>query len=157
MGREPVVYLERKSKTGDWVSKRRTKVEGRRVTPSRRPARRSRLARVLVSATRGFPPTPPTWRVSYDRVAHVGPGANGTLRLTLDRQVQSGPAVGWEIKELPAPGPALAENVIVELKYRAAMPATFKGLLVEMGLLPRQASKYRLGVASFDDSRRNDG
>jgi hypothetical protein len=40
----------------------------------------------------------------------------------------------------------LAGEDIVELKYRAALPALFKGLLAEAGLSPSQASKYRLGV-----------
>ena len=150
-GSEPVVYLERKSKTGDWVAKRRTAVDAlelpRLSDPSSDPSWpgfwfRRRLA---------FRSLRPSWRVSYDRVAHVGPGANGAvLGVTLDRHIRSGPATGWEIDELPRARPALSEKVIVELKYRAAMPGAFKGLLVELGLLPRQASKYRLGVTAWD-------
>jgi hypothetical protein len=148
-GAEPVVYLERKSKTGDWVSKRRTKVEAAELPRLAEPLEDPGWPGFWFRRRVAFRRLQPTWRVSYDRVAHVGAGTNGTLRLTLDRQIQSGPAIGWEITELSDARPALSDQVIVELKYRAAMPASFKGLLVEMGLLPRQASKYRLGVASF--------
>ena len=149
-GAEPVVYLERKTKTGDWVAKRRTKVAADELSRlDEFPADpgwpgfwfRRRLA---------FRRLRPTCRVSYDRVAHVGPGPNGLLRLTLDRNIHTAPAVGWEIADFPAPRPALTERVIVELKYRAAMPAAFKTLLVDLGLAPRQASKYRLGVAAWE-------
>jgi hypothetical protein len=149
-GSEPVVYLERKSKTADRVAKRRSKVPADELT---------RLDEVTLDPAwpgfwfrrrLAFRRLRPAWRVSYDRVAHVGPGHNGLLRMTLDRRVSGGPADGWSIDELPAARPALAGTVIVELKYKAAMPAVFKALLVDLGLLPRQASKYRLGVVAWE-------
>jgi hypothetical protein len=149
-GAEPVVYLERKSKTGDWVAKRRTKVEAIELPRLTDPLVDPRWPGFWFRRRLAFRRLQPSWRVSYDRVAHVGPGVNGTLRLTLDRQVHCAPAAGWEIAELSGARPALAEQVIVELKYRAAMPAAFKALLADLGLLPRQASKYRLGVTAWD-------
>ena len=46
--------------------------------------------------------------------------------------------------------PALDGAVIVELKFRAALPAMFKGLLVVLGLGPRPTSKYRLGMTALN-------
>jgi VTC domain len=149
-GAEPFVYLERKSKTRDWVAKRRTKIAFDELPRLFESPADPRWAGFWFRRRLVFRRLQPTWRVSYDRVAHVGKGVNGTLRLTLDRHVNCAPANSWEIEELPESRPALADRVIVELKFRAAMPATFKGLLVELGLLPRQASKYRLGVAAFN-------
>jgi hypothetical protein len=155
-GFEPLVYLERKSRTGDRVVKRRTRIVGDELTllaaglddwgwPGHWFRRRLEF--------RGLRPT---CRVSYDRVAHVGRSPTGTLRLTLDRHVRCAPADGLAVGELPVAGhplagrPALNGEVIVELKYREAMPALFKGLLIELGLAPRQASKYRLGATAWD-------
>ena len=149
-GGEPVVYLERKTKTGDWVAKRRTKIAADELTRLTEVPVDPRWPGYWFRRRLAFRRLQPTCRVSYDRVAHVGPGPNGLLRLTLDRHIRTGPAVGWEIAELAAPRPTLAEQVIVELKYRAAMPAAFKTLLVDLGLAPRQASKYRLGVAAWE-------
>jgi hypothetical protein len=151
-GAEPVVYLERKSKTGDWVAKRRTKVEAVELPRLNERLGDARWPGFWFRRRLAFRGLRPSWRVTYDRVAHVGPGANGALRLTHDRQVRCAPACGWEIAELADARPALAEQVIVELKYRAAMPAEFKGLLVDLGLFPRQASKYRLGVTAWESN-----
>jgi hypothetical protein len=45
--------------------------------------------------------------------------------------------------------PILNENVILELKYRAALPALFKRLIQEFGLNPGRVSKYRTAVAAW--------
>jgi hypothetical protein len=148
-GAEPIVYLERKSKTDDWVAKRRTKIASEELSRLAEFPADAKWAGFWYRRRLAFRRLQPTWRVSYDRVAYVGPGLNGSLRLTLDRQVRCAPATGWESEEWAAGRAALADQVIVELKYRAAMPAAFKGLLVELGLLPRQASKYRMGVATW--------
>jgi hypothetical protein len=151
-GAEPVLFLERKTRVGDRVVKRRTRIEDTDLI---------RLAGGLADPTwsghwfhrrlsvRGLRPA---CRVSYDRVAHIDAGANGPLRLTLDRRVHCALADDFAIAELPIAKPALNGEVIVELKYRTAMPALFKDLLVELGLAPRPTSKYRLGVAACNGS-----
>jgi hypothetical protein len=149
-GTEPFVFLERKTKTGDWVAKRRTKIDDgelmRLFAAPADPAWPGHWFRRRL-AVRGLRPS---CQVSYDRVAHISPGPIGALRLTLDRQVQCAPAAGWGLGELPSARPALHDDVIVELKYRAAMPAVFKALLAHLGMCPQQTSKYRLGVAAWE-------
>jgi hypothetical protein len=148
-GAESFVFLERKSKTGDRVTKWRTRVADVELTwLDDLPAdpgwaghwfrRRLRM--------RGLRPT---CQVSYDRVAHVGADPAGPLRLTLDYRVRCAPADGWQPDEPRAGQPALADEVIVELKYRSALPALFQLLLAEVGLSPSPASKYRLGVRTW--------
>jgi hypothetical protein len=149
-GSEPVVYLERKTKGGDRVAKRRSKVSADELARLEEITLDPKWPGFWFRRRLAFRKLRPAWRVSYDRVAHVGPGPNGLLRMTLDRRVSGGPAEGWTIEELSAPRPAIDGQVIVELKYKAAMPAVFKSLLVDLGLLPRQASKYRLGVSAWD-------
>jgi hypothetical protein len=94
-GDEPFVFLERKTKTGDRVAKRRTRVADDELarldgfSPDADWAGhwfRRRLG------TRGLRPS---YQVSYDRVAHVGHSADGPLRLTLDHRVRCVPADGW--------------------------------------------------------------
>jgi hypothetical protein len=149
-GAEPVVYLERKSKTGDRVVKRRTKVPVEDLCRLDEVPADPKWPGFWFRRRLTFRRLRPAWRVTYERVAHVGPGPNGMLRMTLDRQVSGAPADGWAIEELPLARPALPGQLIVELKYKAAMPAVFKGLLVDLHLLPKQASKYRLGVSAWD-------
>jgi len=148
-GAEPTVFLERKSKLGDRVSKRRTQVPDTDL---------ARLGdafgdpdwaghwyhqRLLVRQLR------PTCQISYERVAYVGACAEGPLRLTLDRHIHCVPADGWSPDGARSGLPILAGQVILELKYSAALPAPFKRLIAEMALAPSQVSKYRLGVQSW--------
>jgi hypothetical protein len=149
-GSEPLVYLERKSRTGDRVAKRRTKITGTELPLLAAAADNFAWAGQWFRRRVEFRGLRPTCRVSYDRAAHVGRSPTGSLRLTLDRHVRCAPADGLAVGDLPLARPALNGEVIVELKYREAMPALFKGLLIELGLSPRQASKYRLGAAAWD-------
>jgi hypothetical protein len=150
-GGEQVVYLERKTRVGDRVMKRRTRVAceylDRLVEPNGDATwaghwywRRLRLRELR-----------PACRLSYDRCAFVASGAQGAIRLTLDRQVGCLPSDGLMPGEMSGARPVLNSSVILELKYRAAMPAIFKTLLVDMALVPRATSKYRLSVAAMAD------
>lgn len=142
----PGLFLERKSKAGDRVAKRRTSIPEEDLARLRQPEldpawsghwfHRRMLLRQLQ----------PALRICYDRVAHIGTSAEGPLRLTLDHNIHCVPAEDWDVGE-PAGGlPLLHEQVILELKYRSSLPALFKRLLHEMGLNPSPVSKYRLGV-----------
>jgi hypothetical protein len=148
-GDEPVVYLERKTRVGDRVVKRRTKVGydelGRLLDPRGDAAWHAHWywRRLALRALR------PSCRLSYDRAAFVTSGPNGTIRLTLDRAVACAPADKLVLEELSNGQPVLDRAVILELKFRVAMPAIFKRLLEDVGLAPRATSKYRLGLATF--------
>jgi hypothetical protein len=50
----------------------------------------------------------------------------------------------------PDPGiPVLADQLILELKYRGTPPAIFRQLVEEFALSPQATSKYRLGVGAL--------
>ena len=142
----PGLFLERKSKSGDRVSKRRTPIPDADLDRLRQPAPEPSWAghwfhhRILLRQLR------PACRICYDRTAFVGTSLEGPLRLTLDRDIRCAPADGWVMGDFEEGLSLLREQAILELKFRIALPALFKRLMHEMGLNPSPVSKYRLGI-----------
>jgi hypothetical protein len=65
------------------------------------------------------------------------------LRLTLDRHVHGVLSWDWSLAPLEGGLPALSRQVILELKFRAALPVPFKELVAALRLGPASVSKYR--------------
>jgi hypothetical protein len=140
------VYLERKTKAGDRVTKRRVQVEGSEV---------SRLAGDNVDAAWtgmwfhqriAVRRLQPAMLIAYDRIACVGTCAEGPLRLTIDRDVHGVPVADWAI-DGGVNGHSrsvLANQTILELKFLRALPLPFKDLVRDFSLSPTIVSKYRL-------------
>ena len=144
----PTLFLERKCKVKGRVRKRRTEVRPEELEqlaaadldptwPGRWFARRMAL-RGLV----------PTCLISYERVARVGAGLAGPLRMTVDRSFLCRPSSTLAVPHLGEGEVLFAGQGVVELKYRVTMPPLFKSLLRELGLTPARASKYRSGIKS---------
>ena len=90
----------------------------------------------------------PVCQITYHRTARVLETADGPARLTLDCDLRTTPASGVVFAD--ATGlPFLDNEMILELKYRVRLPATFRRLVEEFGLTPQTASKYRLGMAAL--------
>ncbi len=148
-GAEAVVYLERKKRSGDEVSKRRAAVAegelallgGAGVDPDW--AGEWFRQRVQAGGLR------PVCLVGYERMAYMGASPEGPLRLTLDRGLHCLPACGWRLEDVRDGRPLLEGQAVLELKFRGAMPLPFKRLLEELRLAPAAASKYRLGVRAW--------
>lgn len=148
-GNEARIYAECKSKSGDRVSKRRTLLSpeelGRLWEPQAdlaTPAgwfHRRLLARQLR----------PRCVIGYERAAYVGAGPSGPVRLTLDRHIQCALSDGLDMSVLRPGIPLLADEVVLELKFRSAMPVLFKELIARMSLSPACISKYRLGMDAW--------
>jgi VTC domain len=148
-GTERGVFLERKAKSGDRVAKRRTLICDEELSRLRETTteeawpgvwfHRRVLARRLA----------PRCVISYERVAHVGMSMEGPIRLTLDRNVHCALTEGYDFHATTSSIPLLTHLVILELKFRRAMPALFKGLIQEMGLHPTGVSKYRAGIEAW--------
>jgi hypothetical protein len=136
------VFVERKSKSGDRVVKRRTALPldelprfGEALALLSWPGywfhRRLRLLQLA-----------PACRIAYERTAFVGAG--GALRLTLDRNVCGVLAVAWNVEPVDGGRPLLEGRVILEFKFAATLPLMFKQLAAELRLAPARISKYRL-------------
>jgi hypothetical protein len=143
-GSVPWAFLERKSKEADRVAKKRTPIPEEELAllahPTSRvkwPGRwfhRSLLAYRLL----------PVCRVTYQRMAFAGSRAEGPLRLTLDQHVHGTVTDEWDLAPAEGGLPLLAGQVILEFKFRGALPALFQELVRELGLSPSTVSKYRL-------------
>jgi hypothetical protein len=143
------VFLERKTRQSDRVCKRRAVVPGEELgllaDPTAAPGwsgewfHRSLLVRGLR----------PTCLVGYQRTAYMGASAEGPLRLTLDRGVRGLPVHDWEVGPCRDGLPLPAGQVIVEFKFRAALPVLFKELVREFRLQPGGVSKYRLCMQAW--------
>lgn len=137
------VFLERKTKRGDRVRKRRTVIPDGELALLANPLslvdwpghwfHRYLLRRGLS----------PTCRITYDRVALVGLSADGPLRLTFDRQIRGALTAAWDLSAVDAGPVILPDYVIVEFKYRAFLPALFKEIIQAQRLTPSPVSKYR--------------
>lgn len=87
----------------------------------------------------------PVCQISYQRLARVSMRDTGPIRLTLDEDVRT--VTTEQIGFADAQGlPVLPHKMVLELKYRTALPAVFKQLVEEFTLTPQRVSKYRFAV-----------
>jgi hypothetical protein len=144
----PDVFLERKLRRPGVLAKRRTPVPGGELLRLERDdvvdwEGRWFHRRMMLRGLR------PVCELSYHRVARQGGSASGPIRLTLDddlRALRSG-HLGFTGGDGV---PFATDQVVLELKFRAEVPAAFKRLVEEFGLQPQAASKYRMGIAAVD-------
>lgn len=148
-GDSPTVFLERKFRTERLLAKRRTTVP-LEILPELQDAamepgwvghwfhQRLHLRRLH-----------PLMQLSYDRVARVSAGANGPMRLTIDRNFRALPLADFAF--MPPIGLSFLEQAcIIEVKYQVALPALFKELAAAFGLNVQKVSKFRAAVRSLD-------
>ncbi len=143
-------FLERKLRKPNLLVKRRTQVGldvvaalGSGRVPVGSPARwfADRLAMRRLA---------PSCLISYHRTARGLPTPTGLARLTVDEGLHVVPAVDFSLPDVGLGGePILPGRVILELKYRGALPEVFADLLRTFGLQWQTASKYRLGMAAL--------
>jgi hypothetical protein len=137
------VFLERKSKLGDRVRKKRVEVS------------REELCRLAEAQTN------PDWigswfhhrvlkrdlhpmvRVSYERTAFFGRAGVAPVRLTLDRNLIGAAASEWDVAPLREGLPLLHGAVLLEMKYHITMPEVFLDLVPHLPAQPARVSKYR--------------
>jgi hypothetical protein len=146
---EPRIYLERKTKDGDRVRKQRNAIPDEEL---------SLLAAPLSVTTwpghwfhrrlldRGLRPAA---LVVYHRTAFIGSGADGPFRLTLDHRLRGSRMGEWAVPAEDGGLPLLTGQVILELKFRIALPVLFKELVQSMRLSPSLVSKYRSCVSAW--------
>jgi len=146
-GQSDMVFLERKLRTNDLLSKRRTNV------------RLEDLPLLQVNDDDVDGTWPGHWfrkriqtrkleavcQISYNRTARVGVTDYGAIRLTLDTHLQASLVDGASFVAIDGSRP-VTESTIVEMKFRAGMPAVFKMLVEEFALKTQRLSKYRLAT-----------
>ncbi len=143
-GDEPRVFLERKLRTSSRLAKRPTDIPldellalkmadsaDDHISWFRRRVSVRRLA--------------PVCRVSYLRTARHAETEDGRMRLTLDYAMTASTADAFTL-ELSSPMALLTGQMILELKYRGAMPAVFRELAATFALRQGRSSKYRVAA-----------
>jgi hypothetical protein len=143
-----IVFLERKLRTKEMLSKRRSLV------------RIDELG-LLGAADRSWPQSwsgawfgdrlstrrlTPVCQVAYDRIARLTNTPYGIARLTLDANLRACPAFGFEFQSGDL-APVLPHQLILEMKFRMHMPAVFKAMVDEFQLNAGPVSKYRASLA----------
>lgn len=142
-GSQSQVFLERKTKVGQRVRKKRTTVApGDLATLSGFQPRdgwsgdwfhRQLLQRRLN----------PVCCVSYLRTAYIGTGDEGPIRLTFDRNLSGFASRTWMPVAAAESFSFLEGRVVCEFKFRGTMPALFKSTIQALHLSPCGNSKYR--------------
>jgi hypothetical protein len=94
----------------------------------------------------------PVCQVSYQRTARCLSRNGEAIRLTLDESVSVAPVTGPAFVT-EAGTRVLNGHMILELKFRNAMPALFKRLVEDLALEPRRVSKYRCGMVALANGR----
>jgi hypothetical protein len=143
-GPEPWAVLERQSKRGDRVETRCVCVPLEEVARLAHPESPGDWAGHWFHACLLDRWLEPACRVEYLRTTYAGTGAEGPLRLTLDRHVCGVLADGWDLDPVEGGLPLLPGRVLLEFRFHSALPAAAKDMMREFGLSPSPASKYRL-------------
>lgn len=143
------VFLERKTKRGDAVRKRRAAVPDTEVAMLAEAKAPPDWAGAWFHRRVHARGLRPACRIAYLRTAHVGDCAEGALRLTLDREVRGVMAQHWRATSVEGGLPLLHGRVILELKFLNALPLPFKELVEKLSLAPSPVSKYRLCVEAW--------
>jgi hypothetical protein len=138
------VFLERKTKRGDRVAKRRVAVPEDELAALTQPLCLADWPGNWFHQRLYQRRLQPACLVRYRRLAYGGCGPEGPLRLTLDRRLHGLPAHEWTLPAFGGGLPLLTGQVILEFKFRAALPTPFKELVRSMQLRPCAVSKYRL-------------
>lgn len=147
-GASSALFLERKRKENDRVSKRRTAIPEDELAilaaASSRVEWGGHWFQRMIHTRRLVPAA----CLAYRRTALVGHGPEGPVRVTMDRAIRGCPAEGWEVR---TPGPTrdlLPGQVVLELKFTGALPVACKRAMDQFRLTPTGVSKYRLWRAS---------
>jgi hypothetical protein len=140
---EERVYLERKTRRGDRVAKRRSDVALRELAA----LDREHVAgdwpgdwfHQFIAARR----LRPACRITYERTAYVQRGEHTPLRLTLDRRIRGAVTDSWDLTPIDEGHGILPDYVICEFKFRGALPNLFKNVICDLQLESGSVSKYR--------------
>jgi hypothetical protein len=143
-GDEPTAHLERKSKQDERVWKYRTAVPLGHLADLSADGTAVWFAREVADLN-----LRPVCRVTYDRVAFVGTGPAGPIRLTLDRAAVGAAADGCHPDPAAGGAALLGDEVIAEFKFLAGLPDLFRDVIVALRLLPSAVSKYRRCAAAI--------
>jgi hypothetical protein len=142
------VFLERKMRTRRVLSKRRTIVHSRELSRLAADYRDDAWAGAWFRERLHLRRFSPRIQISYHRTARVAETEVGTIRLTIDENLQALPSEDL-LFQTDCGNPILHDRAIVEFKFRVAMPAIFKLLAEQFAIEPQRTSKYRMAATAL--------
>jgi hypothetical protein len=142
-GDATTVYLERKSKRGLEVRKRRSTIALEELARFSRELSKQRWGGSWYHSQLLRNGLAPVCLLRYERLAFFGESEGGPFRLTFDRHVAGCLTNEWSLEPRGDMQPLLADHVVGELKYRGPLPALFKSVIEALRLVPVGVSKYR--------------
>lgn len=141
-GEGSLVYLERKRRRKDRVTKRRTPVAAGEL--GRLGAAGDDWAGAWFRGEIGARGFRPVCGLTYLRTAFFGAGETGPFRLTFDRGIRGVPRAEWSLGRVEGEATRIAEGLtIVEMKFREALPEVLKRVIAKLEMRPSGLSKYR--------------
>jgi hypothetical protein len=145
---EPVVFLERKLRTGARLAKRRTTIDLSTLPMLAVPGALNGDGTAWFRRRVALRGLQPVCQVSYLRTARAASTPDGPVRLTIDERMTGFSSGSFTFEPL-AGRPLLEGVMILELKYRGRVPALFRQLIEEFRLTPRRSSKYRVAAQAL--------
>ncbi|MBL8821358.1 MAG: polyphosphate polymerase domain-containing protein [Planctomycetia bacterium] len=141
-GSSTQVYLERKSKKGIEVRKKRWCIPLQQLGLLNGDAEQdwegSWFHNQLIRNRLG-----PVCLIEYERVAYYGSSGSEPVRLTFDRHIRGGLHHPWSMTSQTFSMPILRNQVVCEFKFRGLLPPLFKSIIHELQLTTSGVSKYR--------------
>lgn len=140
------LFVERKLKTHNTVTKRRSVIECAEIARLTAPEpqkgwpghwfHRRVLARELGVVC----------QVAYERTALVHSNGHGPIRLTLDRNLRAAATRDLAFRSLAAEPSLSGTDGILELKFYRALPPVFEEMIARFELAAGPISKYRIAI-----------
>lgn len=154
-GVEPLIYLERKTRRGDRVRKRRSDLALAQIHCLNHAADASEWSGSWFQRRIQLRGLRPASRVTYDRTAFVQRTDDGPIRMTFDRHIRGAVTDEWNLTPVEGSPCILPDYAVCELKFRHALPQLFKEALQTFVMEPGGFSKYRRIMLGDDSARRN--
>ncbi len=140
------LFFERKLKTHDQVTKRRSIVDIRELPRLAAAEPKKGWAghwfhRRILARDLGV-----VCQVAYERTALVHANGHGPIRMTLDRNVRAVARGDLDFRSLTGEPSLIGDNGILELKFYRALPPIFEEMIGQFSLTACPISKYRIAL-----------
>jgi len=148
-GSSGVVFLERKLRTKECLTKRRTSILLSDLERLESPATGEEWPGRWFARRLAARQIRPVCQVGYERTARAAMTQLGPVRLTIDEALRATGVSSVQFSSVPGTA-ILPDYAIVEMKFTVTMPTMFKLVIEEFALNPIRFSKYRFSAGALE-------